>query len=522
MISAVAAAYFTNLRTARDYDLDEVMYTIAGQHVAADGSISWGQQPTAVHPPLHFLLLGLWSLVTGASHAAVVPALFDARIFGVLATLLSVALVGLLARHFTASPWLIGAAMLLTGFDAFVLAFGRTALIEPTAVLAEVAVVYLAIRLRRSSVLIYVGAVGGVSGLALLVKEPLLFTVVVPVLAAVLSRDWALVRRAVAAVVVALLIWSVFPLWAVSEGAGAWWKSEHDVSAARLFGFLQVSGLNRSGVSSSAVFADTFVEYAAGYLIFLIGAAGLLHLILRYGALRGRRLDGEAAWLVSFGLLSYGFLGYCVLLGQANEQLSIYSAIPAVLLTLFAWGEERKRIAAAVCVVAAVAGITGWAVNVASVRDDATTRMSAMITSRFPCQAVNATGNAPRWSPALTRNHVTAYTDGSLAQQSGVHLFLLSTKDSRLRYGNSSPELDSWVRDNGTPLYRLESRRYETIELWSVPGEQPALTNPCSNAATPVAANASSARFVAMLIGALTLIALAISGIGWAVRRSAT
>ncbi|MEU8819203.1 phospholipid carrier-dependent glycosyltransferase [Actinoplanes sp. NPDC048796] len=507
-----ALALFTNVRGARDFDLDEVMYAVAGQNIAEHGSISWGQQLTAVHPPLHFLLLGLWETVGGGG--SVLEAMFHARTMGALVTLLTVVAVGMLARRFTADPLLVAAAMIIFAVDAFVLRFGRTALIEPTAVMAQVIVVYLAIRLRRASSPTYIVVVGCVSGLALLVKEPLLFVTLVPLAVALLRRDWPFLRRAGGSLLVAAAVYAVFPIWAGLNGAGSWWLAEHNISAERLFGLKQLSGLNRTGVSSFSVFTDSFLGYAAGYLVFALGAAGLLHLVVRHG----RRPDERAAWLMAFGGLSFGFLAYCVLVGQANEQLSVYSVVPAVLLTVLSFDGVARRVTVAVCVAAVAVSALGWVTNVALARDDATTRMGARITAQLPCVAVNATGNAERWVPVLPRNHVTAFRDGPAAVRSGVQAFLLSGKDSRLRYGNSSPELADWVKGNGRQLYGFGSRRYENIELWVV-GGMTALSE-CANPPRPIAANASSSGFLALLFAVLALAAFGVVGRHRWVRRS--
>jgi hypothetical protein len=74
-----ATAYLVNLRAAVDFDLDEVMYTIAARNVVEHGSVSWSTEPIAVHPPLHFLLLGAWAVVTGTVRGPMLDALFTAR-----------------------------------------------------------------------------------------------------------------------------------------------------------------------------------------------------------------------------------------------------------------------------------------------------------------------------------------------------------------------------------------------------------------------------------------------------------
>ncbi len=512
VMALAAVVYLVDLRGALDFDLDEVMYTLAGQNVAEAGSVSWGAEPVSVHPPLHFLLVGAWVLVTGTADGPLLDALHAARWLGALLSIATIGMVGLIARRLTADGRLVVAAMALALADGFLIRFGRTALIEPTAVLAGLVVIYLALRLRSAATPVYVAAAGLASGVALLVKEPLLFTVAVPVAAALLERDRVRLRRTAMALGVGILIWCLFPLWAVTGGAGAWWWSEHDTSLRRITGLLQVSGLNRPGVSSAGVFGDTFTTYASGYLIFAIGAAGLLVLVYQ-----GRRGFGTTpAMLVAFGGLSYAFLGYCVLLGQANEQLTVYAAVPSVLLTALAWGSRPPRAVLAAGAVALLVGTATWTSTVVLSRDDATERMGAYLTATLPCEPVNVTGNALRWAPVLPRNHAEAHRDGATAVQDGVRLFLLSPKDSRMRYGISSPELDTFVRARGSRIVEFPSRRYERIELWSVPGASG--TAPCGNAPPAVSPHASAPRFL-VLLGGLLVVVGADLFVGRAVRR---
>jgi 4-amino-4-deoxy-L-arabinose transferase-like glycosyltransferase len=516
VLPLAAVVCFVNLRAGLDFDLDEVMYAIAGQNIATGGSVSWGAQPIFVHPPLYFLILAGWTLVAGTAHGDVLPAILSARQLGAAFSVLTVLLTGLLAQHYAAGRTraarglIVAAAMVLATFDGFLVRFGRTGLIEPTAIFAGLLVVYLALRLRNARSPVYVGVLGVASGLALLVKEPLLFTVVVPVLAALLERDWAYLRRATAAVLAGLAVWGVFPLWALLNGAGAWWWAEHDTSLHRLAGFLQVSGLNRAGVSATGALGSTVTTYLSGYLIFGIGACGLLSAAYRGGLFHRRPLSRPAASLVAFGALSYGFLAYCVLFGQANEQLTVYSAAPAVLLSVLPWRRPTPRPVVAACLLAVVVGVAGWVATVVVVRDDATVRTGQFLAAQAYCAPVNATGNALRWAPALPANRVYDFRDGKAAVNAGLHLFLLSPKDSRMLYGTSSPELDAWVRAHGRLLHHLDSRRYEQIEVWEVPGPAQVTGEQCGNGRPPVAANASSASFLVLLAGLIVVLAAAL------------
>jgi hypothetical protein len=232
-----------------------------------------------------------------------------------------------------------------------------------------------------------------------------------------------------------------------------------------------------------------------------------------------RPLSRPAASLVAFGALSYGFLAWCVLLGQANEQLTVYSVGPAVLLAVLPWRRPTPRPVVAACGLAVVVGVATWVATVVVVRDDATVRTGQFLATRAACAPVNATGNALRWAPALPANRVYDFPDGRAAVNAGLHLFLLSPKDSRLRYGTSSPELDAWVRAHGRLLHELDSRRYERIEVWSVPGPAQVTGERCGNDRPPVAANASSAGFLVLLTGVIVLLVAALYAWSIAQRR---
>lgn len=521
-----AVGYFTHLDRAPDFDLDEVMYTLAGQNAAGQDSLSWNALPIAVHPPLHFLLLAAWLELTGRSSDGLVQAIFAVRQLTAALSVLNVLLIGALARWYTRGAaahvrgWLVAGAILLAASNGFLLRFGRTGLIEPVALLAGLLVVYLSLRLHRASDPVHVSVVGLITGVALLVKEPLLFTVLTPLLTAVLRRSRADGWRAAAGLMVGFLLWLTFPLWTAINGAGGWFADEHRVSAGRLIGLLQVSGLNRAGVSASGTFAATAWQYAGAYVMFALGAAGLLRAVYRCGVLRGRPADPTVASLVAFGLLGYGFLGYCLVLGQANEQLTVYGSAAAILLGLLGWsvppGPARpavRWIVVAGCALGVILGVASWTVTFAVGRDDGTVAVGRFVTAALPrCVAVNATGNAMRWAPVLPGNRVASHTSGPDAVGDGVTVFLLSPKDSRFRYGNSSPELDTWVRANGRLLYRAPSRRYESLQVWSVGGPPAAGSGRDCVAAMPApAANAPAGQFVLMVAAMLVLLPAAVA-----------
>ena len=517
-------AFFTRLTQSPDYTLDEVLYVLAGQNVANHGSVSWDGSPILVHPPLFFSVVGGWLALTGHANSDPVPALMAARGVSACFDVVLVVLVGLAAR-----AWLgpagarrglaTSVAMLLALTNPFLLRFGRAVLIEPMVVTLAVATLLVAWQLRNARTARYVVVVGVLVGLTLLTKAPSVFLLTGPALAELLRRDVRRALRHVAAVAAGAFVWLAFPLWAALNGRWGQFSAQQGNSIERLVGLLQVTGFNRTGVSPASAFTTTLGQYAPGYFVFgLALVALLLHGVGWLTA--GRRLGAGAAFTAGSGICAFAFLGYSVVFGQANEQLSVYVVPSSALLvaSLVTAPAVHRRIPRALVARAAVtlgtvgvlAGFASAGTSVWTVRDSATRSVAAFVTEELPrCAGVNATGDDIRWFSVLRENPVTIYGDGPSALAAGVHVFLLSPKDATFRYGVMTPEFGDWIVANGTEVFSEESHTYGRISVYVV-GQLPvADDDPGCAFPIPAASTSASAPLFAGLTAATSGILLA-------------
>jgi hypothetical protein len=110
-----------------------------------------------------------------------------------------------------------------------------------------------------------------------------------------------------------------------------------------------------------------------------------------------------------------------------------------------------------------------WAANYVGPGNGAV-RASQFIAARLPaCAAVNASGDAQKYSYMLGGRSLPSFYVGPAALADGVHYFLLAPNDATERDGNMSPALATWIRDNGQRLADFPSPVNRTVQLWHVP-----------------------------------------------------
>ncbi|MGN6608715.1 MAG: ArnT family glycosyltransferase [Jatrophihabitans sp.] len=478
-----ALTFLINLSSAPDFNFDETVYALAGQHIGGGNAVTFEYSPILVHPPLFFLAVAGWLGLTGHLHSGVVTTIHAGRYLNAAFDIGLVVCIGGLARQWTvgrpsaARGRVVVLAVVLAALNPFLIRFGRTLILEPMAVLAGIGTIAVAWRLRHASTALYVAAVGGMIGVTILIKEPALFIVLAPLVAAILQRAGRQVVRDVAALAVGAVLWSAFPLWAASIGQWHNFQDTQTLSIRRLFGVVQVTGLNRPGVNRSASALDTLWQYLGGYVLFLLGAVVLLVAAWRWARARLRLADEALASVVALGVTTYAFLGYSFVAGQSNEQLTVYAVPAAVLLATVGLDrlvqtssrDTAVRAGTAVAAVATVLGLASWLQYSIIASDDATARVERYIRAHYAaCIPINSTGDTTHWAYTLRTNPITEYTTGPEALQQGVHLFLLSPKDADLRYGPSSPELEAWIKSHGREVFAASSTTSDSISLWEV------------------------------------------------------
>jgi 4-amino-4-deoxy-L-arabinose transferase-like glycosyltransferase len=536
----VATAFFAvNLTRAPDFNIDEVFYSLAGQNVLNHDLVAWGDTAIFVHPPLYFLTVGAWLKLTGHEHSSMLDAIHTARYLGAAFDVLSVVFIGHAARVWSSRRpaairgRVVVTAMALAALNPFLLRFGRTVLIEPMALCLGIATLLLAWRLRSSQTRLYVGIVGLAIGVSILTKMPLLFLVCGPLIASLIGRDWRGVLRNVGALLVGAFVWLSFPAWAIISGNGHAFLEVQNISVLRLMGHLQMSGLHRSGVSATAAFLDSLGQYSPGYVVFSVGAIGLGAGVLRIWHHGRDAIDEGGRFILGLGVPSYAFLAYSVLVGQANEQLTVYTIPASVLLAAdlsrFVVRPDAPRLGArvmnragaVVCLAVIGIGTASWFAYMLP-PDNATTAAGRYITITYPCRLVNATGDIYHWAAALPVNRLAAFPSGPDALAAGVHVFLLSPKDAEFRYGSMSPQLEAWIRANGQQVFSQPSHTYREISVWVV-GTPPDLTgvaaDACGNPLPTPTGQAKATTFLALLGAAFATVCAAMAALTFAKRR---
>lgn len=541
------AMLLLNLHRSPDYLVDETYYTAMGQNIVDHDAISIAGGALTVHPPLYFMVMGGWEWLTGNANAPILDALFATRYLGALLCVVAAVLTGITARELAsrARPAVRMAAgiiaTLLVASNGFLLAFGRTVLMEPGAIAIGAAFILTALKLRHSSRVLQVVVLGALIGTGVLVKATVAFIVLAPMVAALLQRDRRTIVTQALAVLTGALVWSAFPLWAAVTGNGARFWDTQTLSIRRLFGLVHTTGVNLPSGDPVTQFLRTLPLYVSGYGAVLLGGIAGLVLVARSGLLRKGhwRADPDSALLLGYGGLAYLFFGYSFLFGAGNQHLTTYAAAPAALLcvSLFSMRPDpaveavpsardrllERVVAAAIGVLLAV-GLVGWGVFYAGQRDDGTTRMAQYISATVPaCVPVNGTGSGFRWQAALPDREVTVGRDGPATLARGVHLYLVSPKDTRYGYGPSSPALTDWIEANGTLVYETDSRSSEALQLWEV-GQYtvPAETTGCALTLRPPSGDSSALAFLGLYALTLLVAPAAVGGATWLVSRRRT
>jgi O-antigen/teichoic acid export membrane protein len=494
-VGVAAGGLGYNLFSSPDVLYDEAAYTWAAQQVAQGWHLTLDNQPLFVHPPLMFLLQAGWLRLTGQATAALPSAIRSARLLAASAGAADVLLIAAMGYRLAGAAGprqrraITIAVACLAAVDPVLSRYDRQNVIEPYALAAGLLTLHAAWHLADRGALPYVSVTGLLGGLTLLTNQITFALVVVPLLAAVLQRDWPLVRRSAAALAISFAFALSFLAWAAEIGLSDSFVSVQTSTLQRLIGLVQITGLNVPGVSLVGSLRASVSQYSSSYIVLAIGLVALVWCCLRSNSRSGNFLT---AWLMA----SYGLGAYIVAAGTLNEQFFVY-LLPAGIVgsVLFAdalivgrgrgRGRARRRhqrqrhrlggaslrLAAGIACCAMVLGLStaSWAADYIGPGNGAV-RASQFIAARLPaCAAVNATGDAQKFSYMLGGRSLPSFYVGPAALADGVHYFLLAPSDATERDGNMSPALAAWIRDNGQRLADFPSPVYRTVQLWHVP-----------------------------------------------------
>ena len=322
-VAVAAGGLGYNLFSSPDVLYDEAAYTWAAQQVAQGWHLTLDNQPFFVHPPLMFLLQAGWLRLTGQATASLPSAIRSAPLLAASAGAADVLLIAGMGYRLASADGsrqrraITIVLACLAAVDPVLTRYDRQNVIEPYALAAGLLTLHAAWHLADRGALRYVSVTGLLGGLTLLTNEIAFALVVVPLLAAILQRDWPLIRRSAAALAISFGFGLSFLAWAAEIGLSGSFVTVQTSVLQRLIGLVQNTGLNVPGVSLVSSLRQSVSEYASSYLVLAIGLAALVWCCLRSNSRSGSFLT---AWLMA----SYGLGAYIVAAGTLNEQFFVY------------------------------------------------------------------------------------------------------------------------------------------------------------------------------------------------------
>lgn len=492
-VAAIALLY--NLFGAPDVLYDEAAYVWMAKQVALQGQLSLTNQPMFIHPPLMWLLEAGWLRLTGYASAPEPSAIYAARLLSAFIGAIDVLLIAAMAYRLAESAGsrqrraVTGAVALLVALDPVLVRYDRQAVIEPFALCAGMVVIHAAWSLRARGTFAYVSIVGLLGGLALLTNEIGVFLVVVPVIFALLERNGSLIRKAFGAFLVSLALASTFFLWAVEldlTGDFIWVQTN---GLLRLIGLIQNTGFNMPGVSLIGSLIESVKQYSSSYVVLGTGFAAFIWCCTRKNNQAARFL---AAWLTA----SYALAAYVAAIGTLNVNFFCYALPGCIIGTVFLadaviaqWINRRARrqsgslggtgqggVRRLPFVAGALAGsglvaisAASWIANYSG-PGNGVAQADQFISASLPaCAIINASGDSEKYSYLLGGRNFGYFGVGPAALANGIHYFLLAPTDAIERSQDMSPQMESWIENNGRQLATFPSATYRNVQLWKVP-----------------------------------------------------
>jgi 4-amino-4-deoxy-L-arabinose transferase-like glycosyltransferase len=537
------------LDQAPDLFADEIVYTRAGIRAATDGVLIFDVgTPLFVHPPLYFLTEAAFlRLTTDPAPVARTPGnifywVYHARNLNALfAGLTAVVLYWIGLRLRGLALGILLAALFV--FDPFGLRTNRRAMLETMTTLLLVAGMAVLLtprgRLSASRGLLAGALLGG----AMLTKE-LAFTAPLAVLVYWLlgrGRMWweqrrnhraavavervpgerpSLARRVMGtlerdpvllSLVIAAFTYLIFPWWAITSShptfesvtrgltTGHWgfFFQEKVLSLQRLFGFVQITGWNRPGVSFTDLFLLRLPDYATSYLLFALGGLAAFWLAVMH------RHERAGRFLGTWGLVLYAVYFFLAVAGAGNDQFFYMLLVPAIIFVGYAaavvpediehlraqpptllqrlrlarpagrsvslpglrYGWTRAMRSALVLVL--LYNLFGWLKNYAIGVDNGYEKIAAYIHENIPFhEPVNASGDRDKYWFMFPERHITDAGTLEEARDDGVRFFVIAPKDIELGYGRQTPELAEYVMANGELLLSTTGNTFGDIFLY--------------------------------------------------------
>lgn len=490
---------------APDIFTDEILYTRLGIRALGEGALVWdsGRQ-IVIHPPMYFLVEGLFLKLIGADYPLYQPG----DIFAAVSTmrLLNAVLAGLTAVLLYLMGTRLGSRLLglsiagLYLLDPFGVRINRRAMLETFAMLLALGGVYILLPRRHTFRRILAAGIfaGILMGAALLTKE-LVFTVPLAVL---LYGFWELLRKnkagigAVAAASLAFLSYWLFPFWVLIDGDWARFIRVKGLAMDRLLGLVQTSGWNRPGVSLVDFLMQRLNDYGSSYLLLMLGGLATL-LILVFGW-----RSAHARLLAVWGLVLYPFYAFMAIVGSGNDQFFYFLLVPAMIILVYAllgpvdyerqwlayrfprthirrqpalsvlrrgWRKYQTGIFVAVILLMVPFNLYKWYRLYGTGVDTGYAQVAAYVNQFVPAGAqINASGDSLKFEYFFPKHQITSAGTVAEAQAAEIQYFVLAPKDVQARYGAVTPELANWITIYGQLLFTTSGNSYGDIYLYQV------------------------------------------------------
>jgi hypothetical protein len=509
-----AVAYRHN--EAPDIFTDEIIYTRLGIRTGGEGALVWDSGETfGVHPPLYFLIEGGYFLLSGGSYmnlyaaGDVFQAVYHARLLNAFFAGLTAAALFLLGWGLD-GPYLGLSLALLFLLDPFAIRINRRAMLETLAGLLSLVGMGVFLNHARhperakSRQRVSVIGAGLLLGASTLTKELTVINLAAILVfgaweylhglwsnsrAGQMRASFRLPLQSLGVVVIAVLTYSLYPIWMALVGSWGAYMQEKLLGLQRLLGLVQLTGWNRPEISGLNLLLQRLGDYGSTYLILALGGLALLALMITDHRERSGR------FLISWGAVLYPAFAFIALFGAANDQFFYYLLIPAMILVakalwrvpgvlrrvmdslpinLGAVGERIIELALTASILAFMSLILAfnlyqWVDKFALGLDNGYFQLKQFVEVQVsPDEPLNATGDPVKFHYFFPNRPITVAGDPQEARQASVHYFALAPKDIELGYGRATPRLAQWMQSQGRQLFSAQGSSYGALYLYRV------------------------------------------------------
>lgn len=468
-----------------DLQIDELIYASVGQNLAAGHGLVNQGLPFFWQPPLFFLIEWPVVSVMNLQHVNTLDAALQLRLMNAViagCTALAAFAVGWRVR----GPWAALAAGTLFALDPYVLHLTRRLYLDPFAVLLVACALLVVLSSsgrwswRRRL------AVGLLIGLAALTKELAAYALLVPVLLW-LRREMSW-REPVTIAATAIVVYGVYPLWALISGNIATFLAIKTIQYQHLTGIVHFNSFGRPGAPLAQSLLQTAADYWPSYVC--------IALALPLTGLLWYRRERAARVLAAWSLASYVLIAALEAFHTVEDQFFLYLMVPVVCVLGY-WvaaaiayirSPRRAMVRARIDLVAGVAllGVLAllaipdaqlWWIRYGSGLDNGYTSLVTAIDAHVPPgSTIDSPGGSseelkflyPKGPYGIVQERIP-----QLLRRDHIHWFILRSKDIDLSYitGVDRPYYD-YIVSHARLVWGVYEHTYYDFGLWYVADPQ--------------------------------------------------